>query len=290
MASLHPPIIYGTAWKKEQTTELVHKALKSGFRAIDTACQPRHYREDLVGEGIQRALAAGDLSRREDLFIQTKFSPPDCHDDDNAPYSFTASIPEMVEASLKTSLTNLRVTYIDSWVLHSMFPKISDTVAAWSAMESAVTNGIVRQIGISNCYDLDQFQTLYHGAKVKPSVLQNRFYSDSGYDKPLREFCMTSGVQYQSFWSLTANPTALGHAVMGEVGKFLRAEAVRSGLIPKHATVTREQAFYRCLMDMGITPLSGTTSEHHMRDDVLVPKMAHVPQPLLVNLATKVLL
>ena len=40
-----PTIIYGTAWKKEMTADLVYKAIKHGFRAIDTACQPKHYNE-----------------------------------------------------------------------------------------------------------------------------------------------------------------------------------------------------------------------------------------------------
>ena len=38
-----PRIIYGTAWKKEQTAVLVEQAIEQGFRAIDTACQPKHY-------------------------------------------------------------------------------------------------------------------------------------------------------------------------------------------------------------------------------------------------------
>ena len=37
-----PNMIYGTAWKKENTTTLVYEALMEGFRAIDTACQPKH--------------------------------------------------------------------------------------------------------------------------------------------------------------------------------------------------------------------------------------------------------
>ena len=39
-----PRLIYGTAWKKEATTELVIRAVLNGFRGIDTACQPKHYR------------------------------------------------------------------------------------------------------------------------------------------------------------------------------------------------------------------------------------------------------
>jgi pentose-5-phosphate-3-epimerase len=37
-------LVYGTAWKKEKTAEHVEMAVKTGFRFIDTACQPRHYK------------------------------------------------------------------------------------------------------------------------------------------------------------------------------------------------------------------------------------------------------
>lgn len=63
-----PSLIYGTAWKKERTQELVVQALKAGFRGIDTAAQPKHYREDLVGEGVRQAVREG-LVRREDLYV-----------------------------------------------------------------------------------------------------------------------------------------------------------------------------------------------------------------------------
>lgn len=60
-----PKLIYGTAWKKERTAGLVYEAIKSGFRAIDTAAQPRHYREDLVCKGIKRAIDEGIVTRKE---------------------------------------------------------------------------------------------------------------------------------------------------------------------------------------------------------------------------------
>ena len=80
-------LIYGTAWKKERTTALVVQAVLHGFRAIDTACQPKHYRyvrgpygtlsistnarDDLVGEALS-ILYDKHGFKREDLFIQTK--------------------------------------------------------------------------------------------------------------------------------------------------------------------------------------------------------------------------
>lgn len=67
-AATIPVFIYGTAWKKDRTVDLVHQAISAGFRAVDTAAQPRHYREDLVGEGIRRAIKDGTV-RREDLHV-----------------------------------------------------------------------------------------------------------------------------------------------------------------------------------------------------------------------------
>lgn len=37
-------MLYGTAWKADRTAKLVHQALRSGFRGVDTAAQPKHYR------------------------------------------------------------------------------------------------------------------------------------------------------------------------------------------------------------------------------------------------------
>lgn len=61
-------MIYGTAWKTEQTANLVRKAIESGFRAIDVAAQPKHYREDLVGNGIRESIEGGYV-KREDLYV-----------------------------------------------------------------------------------------------------------------------------------------------------------------------------------------------------------------------------
>jgi diketogulonate reductase-like aldo/keto reductase len=64
-----PPFIYGTAWKKESTPSLVVAALTAGFTAVDTAAQPRHYREDLVGEALRSAYKSG-ICTRENLFVR----------------------------------------------------------------------------------------------------------------------------------------------------------------------------------------------------------------------------
>lgn len=66
-------MIYGTAWKEDDTSVYVKQALGAGFRAIDVAAQPKHYREDLVGEGIRAALKDGYV-KREDIYVRLFYS------------------------------------------------------------------------------------------------------------------------------------------------------------------------------------------------------------------------
>ena len=59
-----PRLLYGTAWKKERTQELVELAVRTGFRGIDTACQPKHYYEPGVGAAMQKLIADGVVKVR----------------------------------------------------------------------------------------------------------------------------------------------------------------------------------------------------------------------------------
>jgi diketogulonate reductase-like aldo/keto reductase len=63
-----PAFIYGTAWKKDQTKRLVKEALVAGYRRVDTAAQPRHYQEHLVGEALREAYLEG-IVKRQDLHV-----------------------------------------------------------------------------------------------------------------------------------------------------------------------------------------------------------------------------
>lgn len=78
-------------------------AIKTGFRAIDTACQPKHYNEPGVGEGIAKSGVP-----REQLFIQTKYTPIGGQDPNNVPYNPKDDLRTQVRTSLGVSLKNLR--------------------------------------------------------------------------------------------------------------------------------------------------------------------------------------
>ncbi|KAL7557471.1 hypothetical protein ACA910_002375 [Epithemia clementina (nom. ined.)] len=251
-----PFLVYGTAWKKERTAEFVNQAVHAGFRFIDTACQPRHYNETGVGEGWSSAASELNIPR-EEFYLQTKFTPFSGQDPNNIPYNPESPLEEQVRTSLTVSLTNLKTDYLDCLVLHSPLNTMEETMQVWRVMESFVDEGKVHRIGLSNSNYL-QFSTLYEMARIKPSVAQNRFHAETGFDTKLRHFCRDNGIWYQSFWTLTANRVALGHNP--EIQKMAEAH----GLTP-------QTLMFAFLMSTGyITPLSGTTSKQHMAEDVAI--------------------
>ncbi len=248
-----PNMIYGTAWKKEKTNSLVKEAITCGFRAIDTACQPKHYSEELVGLGLQEALSELNLSRN-DIFLQTKFTPINGQDLNNMPYNQNDDVVVALEKSFETSLINLRTDYIDSYLIHSPFGPAEDFVRVYQKMEEYVNKGLIGQIGISNCYEMPLLEFIYNNAKIKPKVVQNRFYKDSGYDQEIRNYCNLKEITYQSFWSLTANPHLLSSMhIISMANKYGK---------------TIPQVFYRFLNQINITPLNGTTKKEHMLEDL----------------------
>lgn len=254
MPAPFPKLLYGTAWKKEKTAECVEMALDCGFRGIDTACQPKHYHEAGVGEGLSKAYEKG--LKREELFIQTKFTPLGGQDPQNIPYNPQDSIEQQIATSFEVSKKNLHTDYIDSLLLHSPLFPYPNMQRAYKAMEALYDKGEVLHLGISNCYDLELLKQVHKDARVKPSYVQNRFYTDTGYDKELRAWCINHNIAYQGFWTLTANP------------HILQSESMR--LLTQKYAKTPAQLFYRFLTCNGITPLIGSTSKKHLEEDVAI--------------------
>lgn len=251
----NPPILYGTAWKQERTQPLVERAIELGFRGIDTAAQPKHYDEAAVGRAIAAVTARG-LVARESLFVQTKFTPYPGQDPRRVPYDPKAPLAEQVAQSFARSLENLATDYVDSLVLHSPMRDAESLAEVWTAMEAIAEEGRARLLGISNCYSLAYLEHLWSTAKVKPGVVQNRFYAATGYDVDIRGFCAEHGMVYQSFWTLTANAELLA-------SPELLGPAERHGRTPA-------QILFRYLTHEGVVPLTGTQSEEHMREDLAI--------------------
>ena len=186
------------------------------------------------------------------LFLRrTKFTPLGGHDE-RIPYATNVTISEMVRQSVAGSLINLRTDYLDSLLMHSPFEDLESTLLAWRAFEDEHDRGRALRLGISNL-DFETFQHVYAAARVKPSVVQNRFYSRTGYDRDLRAFCAEHGVEYQGFWTLTANKDIVNGGVVRGIAQRLGKPVV--------------SVFYAALKQLGVVVLDGTTDEGHMADD-----------------------
>lgn len=173
------------------------------------------------------------------------------------PYDLNMSLKEQVHMSLKGSIGRVKVdgqdSYLDSLVLHSPLQNFRDTLAVWRTFEEYHPNK-VRSLGISNT-DLPTLKALYENAQVKPTVVQNRFHDRTGYEVELREYCNSHGIVFQSFWTLSANPSLVRSPPVLQVAQGAGVPAIA--------------AFYSLVLGLGnITILDGTTQEVHMRDDL----------------------
>ena len=108
-------------------------------------------------------------------------------------------------------------------------------------------------IGVSNV-SADQLTELCERAKHRPMVVQNRCYAALGWDKDVRDICRRQGIVYQGFSLLTANREIF-------VTSDLRELAAKYGVGPA-------QIVFRFAMQIGMVPLTGTTSRQHMKDDL----------------------
>lgn len=251
-----PRFLYGTAWKEDETKRLTGLALDNGFRGIDTANQRRHYHEAAVGQAVAAAIASGRVARK-DLFLQTKFTFQRGQDH-RLPYDPAAPIALQVEQSFASSLEHLDSETIDSYLLHGPSQGVGlgpDDWSAWRAMESIHASGRARLLGISNV-NVEQLRALCQEARVRPRFVQNRCYASRGWDRQVRQFCTAHDIVYQGFSLLTANREVLAHAELARIAR--------------HHGCAAAQIVFRFAVDIGMLPLTGTTSAEHMRLDLAV--------------------
>jgi len=248
-----PSFMYGTAWKKEATSKLVQLAVESGFTAIDTANQLIHYDESLVGDALLALKKKG--VKREDLFLQTKFTSVNGQDH-RTPYDASADLTTQVKQSMDSSLKHLHTECVDSYVLHGPYSRAGlgkSDWEVWEAIETLYNSGKTRMIGISNVTS-EQLSQLCEKAKTKPMVVQNRCYAAMGWDQEVRAICRSHNIIYQGFSLLTANGREMSNPAIQAIAKRLNTGV--------------SQVIFRFAMQMGMLPLTGTTNPQHMKDDL----------------------
>jgi diketogulonate reductase-like aldo/keto reductase len=256
--------MYGTAWKEERTQALTAQALSAGFRAIDTANQRKHYFE----AGVGAAIAASAIPRGE-LFLQTKFTSVDGQDQ-RLPYDPAADLATQVGQSFASSLRNLGVDFLDSYVLHGPSSGSgwhAEDREVWAAMEALEAARQTRLIGVSNV-SLAQLRSLCKEATVAPAFVQNRCYARTGWDREVRAFCRDQGIVYQGFSLLTANRRECADPAI------VALAARRKATVP--------QLVFAFARAVGMLPLTGTSDPVHMREDLASAGLALEPAEVAI--------
>ncbi|KAM0745594.1 Aldo/keto reductase, partial [Meredithblackwellia eburnea MCA 4105] len=217
----------------------------------------QHYSQRLVGDALQ-VLQDQHGVKREDLRLQTKFTLLDGQDLNKSVVALR--LRSFFGRAGELSRGDLRTTYLDLLVLHSPMEARQKTLIVWKEFGAFVKSGKVRQLGISNIYDPEELEWAFQTFDIKPSLQTKPLSCSVNFGLPVLEICQKYGAQYQSFWSLTANPKLLSSLQ-------LQALAAKDQL-------TSSQALFKCLVSTEkfgkgtIVPLNGTKDVTHMKQDL----------------------
>lgn len=197
-----PVIGLGTYAPKQGEDEVitaVKVGVRAGYRHLDCAAIYRN--ERAVGHAIKE-LIVQDTIKREDLFVTSKLWNT-CHR------------PDLVRSSLKKSLYDLGLTYLDLYLIHwpiglqeggEFLPKDEDGtvlfsdvdfVETWKALEDCVDEGLVKDIGLSN-FNSQQVSRILDIARIRPSNIQIEIHLHFANSK-LIQFCQEKGISVTAY-------------------------------------------------------------------------------------------
>lgn len=131
-------------------------------------------------------------------------------------------------------------------------------------MEELYKSGKAKAIGISNI-GVHELTGLIEKSEIKPAVVQNSFGGLLHGNFDMLAFCKEHNIDLQCY----------GISDRIKVYKFLDGEFIVDNVrlegISEIATahnVSNEQIMYSFVYHMGITPLTGTTNEEHMKQNL----------------------
>ncbi|MCG8394634.1 MAG: aldo/keto reductase [Pseudomonadales bacterium] len=194
-----PQLGLGT-WKSEpgDVYKAVKAAIEMGYRHID--CAHIYGNEAEIGQALEDVFAAGTVSR-EALWITSKLWNSD-------------HAPKDVQPALETTLRNLKLDYLDLYLMHwpvalkkgVPFPQSGDDMVSlselpvattWAAMEDLVDKDMTRQIGVSN-FSVKKLQALTDQARLKPAMNQIELHPYLQQNAML-DFCREQGIHLTAY-------------------------------------------------------------------------------------------
>ncbi len=194
-----PAIGFGTFGSDHITpaevAESVRFALEAGYRHID--CASVYGNEAAIGEVFHEVFSKGDI-RREDVWITGKLWN-DAHE------------PEKARESFSRTLKDLRLDYLDLYLIHWPFrnhhpPHASvesrsenatpynheQYMETWRVLEGLADAGLARNIGVSNMTKA-KLELLLADARIRPAVQEMELHPHF-QQKELFDYCRKEGI------------------------------------------------------------------------------------------------
>nr|CAB3220806.1 aldose reductase-like [Phallusia mammillata] len=189
----------------EDVRAAVECAIDVGYRHID--CAQMYGNEKGIGLAVEAKIKENKI-KREDVFIVSKLWAT--HND-----------PKDVRSAFMESLNNLKVGYLDLYLLHfpmafvnngQVFPvdeegKITvvdiDYMETWKELEKLVAEGLVKNIGISN-FNEYQLTRLLKECKVRPASHQIELSPYLMQDRMI-ELCKKNKIAVTAYSPLGSN-------------------------------------------------------------------------------------
>ena len=210
----------------------VKAALASGFRKFDTASI--YGNEEEIGEAIRES----DVPR-EEIFVTTKLYPNQFAN---------------AEAAIEECLEKLNIGYIDLMLLHH--PGTND-VAAYKAMERAVSQGKIRSLGLSNYY-VEEMSEFLPQVSIKPMLVQNEIHPYY-QENDVVPYMHRQGIVVEAWYPFGGR----GHT------SEMFADATISRIAQAHGK-SSAQVILRWDLQKGVVVIPGSSNPDHIQENISV--------------------
>lgn len=243
----------------EELTPILVQAIENGYRHFDTAL---YYRtEQAVGRAVAMALDCGLIKSRAEIFVTSKLC-------------VSRTRPHLVLPTLKETLRNLGLDYVDLYLIHwpvtvkqdalnPMKPTAEemlhfDTNQVWEAMEECFKLGLAKSIGVSN-FSCAKLSKLLEASTIPPAVNQVEMHV-AWQQKKLLDYCKEKNIHVCAWSPIGSWRSAWGSkaAMEDPIVKEIAASKKK----------TTAQVALRWICDQGATPVVKSFSSERMRENM----------------------